>query len=49
MDDKEFLKNVDDIIEMLLKNAAHSFGIDFAVVNDTAIEVSKRRKELEDK
>ena len=44
MDNKEFLKNVKAIIEMLLKNAGHSFGIDFALVNNTAIECEKRLK-----
>lgn len=46
MNEKEFLDNVDKIIEMLLKNARHSFGIDFKVVNDTDIELQKRRKAL---
>lgn len=49
MNEKEFLRNVNAIIEMLLKNAAHSFGINFMLVNDTAIEVKKRLLELEDK
>lgn len=48
MDEKEYLENVDQIIEMLLKNAAHSFGIDFALVNDTAIETTQRLKKLEE-
>ena len=49
MNEKEFLQNVNLIIEMLLRNAAHSFGINFMLVNDTAIEVKKRLLELEDK
>lgn len=49
MEEKEFLKNVDSIIEMLLKNAGHCFGIDFMVVNETAMEVSKRLRELKEK
>lgn len=48
MNEKEFLQNVNAIIEMLLKNAAHSFGINFMLVNDTAIEVKKRLLELEE-
>jgi hypothetical protein len=31
-----------EIIDELLKNAAHSFGIDFERLNLTAIEVDKR-------
>ena len=46
MKDKIFLENVDKIIEMVLKNAAHSFELDFAIINDTAIECRKRLKEL---
>ncbi|MBO4556007.1 MAG: hypothetical protein J5706_04540 [Elusimicrobiales bacterium] len=49
MNEKEFLDNVDKIIEMLLKNAGHSFGIDFKIVNDTDIELQKRRKALKQK
>lgn len=48
MTEKEFLENMDKIIEMLLKNAGHSFGLDFKVINDTAIEVSKRLKALKE-
>ena len=33
---------------MLLKNAPHSFGINFAVLNDTGCEVHKRLKELKE-
>lgn len=53
MTDKEFLKGVARICVDLLKNSAHSFGIDFAILNDTMIELEKRailvgltRKEL---
>ena len=49
MNEKEFLDNVDKIIEMLLKNAGHSSGIDFKIVNDTDIELQKRRKALKQK
>lgn len=49
MNEKEFLKNVDACLEMLLKNVAHSFGIDFAVLNETLLEVEKRLKSLESK
>ena len=48
MSEKEFLENMDKIIEMLLKNAGHSFGLDFKIINDTAIEVSKRLKVLKE-
>ena len=44
MNNKQFLENVQAIIQMLLKNAPHSFGIDFALVNDTDIECEKRLK-----
>lgn len=46
MNDKEFLQNVTKLVDMLLKNAAHSFGLDFMVINDTAIEAKKRLQKL---
>lgn len=46
MEDKEFLQNVKKIIEMVLKNAGGMFGVDFMVINNTAIEVDKRLKEI---
>jgi hypothetical protein len=46
MDEKTFIKNTASICEMLLKNAAHSFGIDFSVLNETLIEIEKRAHEL---
>lgn len=46
MEEKEFLQNVNSIIKILLKNAGQCFGINFMVVNETAIEVDKRIKEL---
>lgn len=48
MTPKEYEKNVYRIIDMLLKNAAHSFGLDFMLINETAMENSRRRKELEE-
>lgn len=48
MTDEQFLKNVDKIIEMLLKNAGHSFGLDFKIINDTDIELHKRLKALKE-
>ena len=48
MTDKELFENCDGICEELLKNAAHSCGIDFERLNLTLIELSKRiRKEKE--
>lgn len=46
MNEKEFLHNVDKLIEMILKNAGQSFGLDFALINDMGMEVSKRLKQL---
>jgi len=46
MDDITFIKNCASMGEMLLKNAAHSFGLDFGVINDTMIEIDKRAKKL---
>ena len=45
MNEKEFLQNVEKLIEMILKNAGHSFGLDFGLINDMGIEVQKRLKE----
>lgn len=44
MKPEQYEKNVALIIEMLLKNAAHSFGLDFMLINKTAVENSKRLK-----
>lgn len=44
MKPEQYEKNVELIIEMLLKNAAHSFGLDFMLINETAVENSKRLK-----
>lgn len=46
MEDKEFIQNVKKIIEMVLKNAGGMFGVDFMVINNTAIEADKRLKEI---
>lgn len=46
MKEKEFLENVNKLIEMILKNAGQSFGLDFGIINDMGIEVSKRLKEM---
>ena len=46
MNEKQFLKNVNKLIEMILKNAGQSFGLDFGLINDMGIEVSKRLKEM---
>ena len=46
MEDKELLQNVNKIIEMVLKNTGGMFGVDFMVLNNTAIEVDKRLKEI---
>lgn len=42
MNDKEFYKGVARICEDLLKNAGHSFGIDFGILNNTMLELDKR-------
>lgn len=47
MTEKEYEQNVSKIIDTLLKNAAHSFGIDFMMLSETAMENSKRLKKLE--
>lgn len=49
MSDIELLENMEKIIEMLCKNAAKSFGIDFAILNDTGVEVHRRLIELRTK
>lgn len=46
MNDKTFYKNVARICDDLLKNAAHSFGIDFGVLNETMIELGARAKKV---
>lgn len=46
MTDKQFLMNFAAICEMLLKNAGSAFGLDFAVINDTMIELDKRAHAL---
>lgn len=46
MAEKEFLQNVNKLIEMILKNAGQSFGLDFCLINDMDIEVSERLKKL---
>lgn len=46
MAEKEFLQNVNKLIEMILKNAGQSFGLDFGLINDMGIEVSERLKKL---
>lgn len=48
MAEKEFLQNVNKLIEMILKNAGHSFGLDFGLINNMGIEVNKRLKKLEE-
>lgn len=47
MKEEEFLKNVLAIIDMMMKNAAHSFGVDFMILNNTAVEADKRLKKIE--
>lgn len=42
MTDLELLENMEKIIEMLCKNAGKAFGIDFAILNDTGVEVHRR-------
>lgn len=44
MTDKQYYENVAEIIEELLKNSAHSFGINFERLNLTAIETTRRKK-----
>lgn len=46
MSDEELLENMRGIIDELLKNSAHSFGIDFMRLNLTAIEVDKRLEHI---
>lgn len=46
MTDIEYLKNVKKNLECLLKNASHSFGIDFMSLNNTLIETDKRINNL---
>lgn len=46
MDESEYLQNVHRIIDDLLKNAAHSFGLDFRIINETAIETTKRLRRM---
>jgi hypothetical protein len=47
MTDNEYYKNVDSIIEMILRNAAKSSGLDIKLINETAVETTKRIKGLE--
>ena len=44
MDNAEYYKNVRALIDILLENAAKSAGLDFMVINETAIETSRRMK-----
>jgi hypothetical protein len=47
MDNAEYYKNVRALIDILLENAAKSAGLDFLVINETAIETSRRIKTLD--
>lgn len=49
MTDEELLQNTKAIIDELLKNASHSFGIDFKRLNLTGIEVNTRLYEIYNK
>lgn len=42
----ELLENMQKIIEMLCKNAAKASGIDFAILNDTGVEIHRRLIDL---
>lgn len=46
MKDAKYYQNVSTLIDTLLKNAAHSFGIDFAVLIETSIETNTRLQML---
>lgn len=46
MDDITFIKNVARIAEDLCRNAGHSSGIDFAILNDTLLEIEHRASVL---
>lgn len=46
MDDRTFLKNCARICDDLLKNAGQLADLDFGILNETCIEISKRGKEL---
>lgn len=48
MKEKEFLQNVNKLIEMILKNAGQSFGLDFGLINDMGFEVSERLEKLKE-
>ena len=48
MDEMTYLLNVRRLIDDLLKNAAHSFGLDFRIIDETGIETNKRIQELND-
>ena len=44
MEDAQYLRNVEAIGEMVLKNAAHSYGLDFHIINETLFETTRRIK-----
>lgn len=44
MSDAEFYEGLEKLSEMLLKNAKHCYGLDFAVINDIGIEIARRKE-----
>ena len=49
MDEITYFLNVSRIIDDLLKNASHSFGLDFRIINETGIETNRRIQTLSEK
>ncbi|MDX9971933.1 MAG: hypothetical protein RBU21_02975 [FCB group bacterium] len=41
----DYLERVDDLLVTLTKNAAHCYGIDFGVLNETLIDTSRLLRE----
>lgn len=46
MTEREYLIGVAHLATALLRNAAKSYGIDFAIVNETMIETERRARAL---
>jgi len=44
-----FLRNAQHVGDALCKNSAHSYGINFAKLNEFMLEVEKRLRDLENK
>ena len=45
----EYVKAVDELLTVLTANAAHCFGVDFRLLNETLLDTTKYKRILRDK